>query len=182
MKQTTMRRVARTQDEAHVSAIALYEHAKTLLGLGHEVELTVGEHHDPKTLKQLRFIHGPVLKQIAEQAVVNGQRWSMEAWKILLKQMFLGYEFVEVATPLVLDRETGEWRKPKRKVKPKVLKTLRSLRDLDVREGAEFIDKVIAFATTDLGVVFHFIAFEREEVRYREPVRKAKPRLEEAAA
>lgn len=49
------------------------------------------------------------------------------------------------------------------------------------RNYSEYIDKVIAHAASEFGVVFHFRADEREAVRYR-PARAKRREAEEVAA
>lgn len=119
---------------------------------------------EDKTLRQLRFYFGPVLKQIAEQAAGG---WTRDAWHEAMKREELGYEIVKV---MVAGRK-----------KPTVYRRLRSVRDLTIKQMSEYIDRVIASATTALGVTFVFDLDEREAVRYRRPARKAKAVAQEEA-
>ena len=56
-----------------------------------------------------------------------------------------------------------------------------STEDLSIRQYSDYIDKVIAYGTTELGVVFRFIAEEREAVRWKPAPRKARAKQPEAA-
>lgn len=55
-----------------------------------------------------------------------------------------------------------------------------STEDLGVKEYSDLIDCVIAHATTELGVVFHFDPREREAVRWKAPRRAPQRQPEEA--
>ena len=61
--------------------------------------------------------------------------------------------------------------KPKRATQHRVRV---STEELDIKGYSEYIDRVIASATTELGVVFEFRADERDAVRNRPPVRRRK--------
>lgn len=119
--------------------------------------LAFGEATEDKTLRQLRFYFGPVLRQIAEQAPGG---WTAEAWHEAMKRTELGYEVIKVQV-------AG-------RTKPTIYRRLRSVKDLTVKQMSEYLDRVIATATTALGVAFQFDEAEREAVRYRRPARKAK--------
>ena len=93
---------------------------------------------DDITDKQRAYLHGVVLAEIAQQAVVDGRRWPMAVWKEHFRREFLGHRVVTVTNPM-----TG--RKSRRRERI-------STEDLGVRRMAEYIDRIIAFAATDLGV------------------------------
>ena len=79
-----------------------------------------------------------VLAQIAEQAVVNGQMFSTEAWHELAKRKFIGVD--ELPDGSVIGKSsTG----------------------LTTKEFSEFCDQVEAWAATELGVTFYDLP-ERE--------------------
>jgi len=94
---------------------------------------------DDITDKQRAYLHGVVLKEIAQQAVVDGRRFPMKVWKEHFRKEWLGHRTVTHTNPL-----TG--RKSRRRERI-------STEDLGVRRMAEYIDRVIAFAATELGVV-----------------------------
>lgn len=105
---------------------------------GRELTLHVRLLDDDITDRQRAYLHGVVLAEIAQQAVVDGRRWPMAVWKEHFRREFLGHRVVTVINPM-----TG--RKSRRRERI-------STEDLGVRRMAEYIDRIIAFAATDLGV------------------------------
>lgn len=93
---------------------------------------------DDITDKQRAYLHAVVLTEIAQFARPDGQHFPMATWKEFLRDKFLGFKTVSYLNPL-----TGK--KSRRRVRT-------STEDLGVRGMAEYIDRVIAFAATDLGV------------------------------
>jgi hypothetical protein len=94
---------------------------------------------DDITDKQRGYFHAVVLTEIAQFAYLpNGQKYPMAVWKEHFRSTFLGFNVVTSINPL-----TG--RKHRRRVRV-------STEDLGVRAMAEYIDRVIAFASTDLGL------------------------------
>jgi hypothetical protein len=91
---------------------------------------------DDITNKQRGYLHGGVLTQISQDAVVNGERYPMEVWKEWYRSQFLGFKVVTCIDPF-----TG--RKSRRRVRV-------STEDLGVRGMAQYIDRVIAHASTEL--------------------------------
>lgn len=49
-----------------------------------------------------------------------------------------------------------------------------STEDLSIKQYSDYIDRIIARATTEWSVNFHFLVSEREAVRYVRPVAKRK--------
>jgi hypothetical protein len=114
--------------------------AKSMLMAGHRL---VGEFRlaeDAKTDGQRSYYHGVVLKEIAKQATVNGQRFPLPVWKEHFRNEYLGFKTVTYVNPM-----TGK--KSRRRVR-------KSTEDLGVKAYAALIEKVTAFAVTDLGVEF----------------------------
>lgn len=173
-----LERVVRTREEAHQAMVAGYALAKAILDNGGRVSVAVGEDEEPITVKQLRFFHGPCLQQIAEQVVVEGQRFTKPVWKQHLKDLFIPDRF-DMVRGLVLDSRTGKFRLAKRATPRKREK---SLADLSVKQMSELIDKTLAYASTEWGVRFELDPLDREAVRYYPPARKAAARSEEATA
>lgn len=86
-----------------------------------------------RTPKQNRRYWGNgVLKQIAEQAVVNGKMYSAEIWHEQFKRQFIGFE--ELPNGQIIGKSSTE------------LKTI---------EFCEFCDQVEAYAATNLNVTFY---------------------------
>ena len=152
----------------HAAARQVYERAKTVAdmrgtewvdddGVVHprRYRYTFAEDREDRSMRQHRFYRGPVLGQISEQAPGH---WTPDAWHEAFKRTILGYETVRVE---VAGRK-----------RVTTYQRLRSTTSLSVKQMSEYLDEVIATATTDLGVVFVFNPREREDVRYRRPTRK----------
>ena len=122
---------------------------KALTAEGRKFHILAEEAEDDRTILQNRFYWGPCLKEISEQATIEGQRWAPEAWHELGKRMFLGYEIKKV-------RVAG-------RKKTTVIRRLKSTTGLSVRKFSVYLEKLQAFAATDLGV--HFSVRNWEEYR-----------------
>lgn len=180
---TTLIRFAGTREQAHAAITAGYEQAKTLIALEKRVRVTVEEAEDELTIRQRGFLHAAVLPQIAEQVrMPDGTRYIPALWKEHLKDLFIPDKWDMVRLPFVKDRKTGQW-KPSAKKVP--VKRRKSTEGLSIKGYSDFIDKCIAHATVEWGVRFHFIAEEREAVRWvAQPraARKKQKQPEEATA
>lgn len=126
-----------------------------------------GEDTEDITTKQRGFLHAAVFPQIAEQVVLDGERFAPETWKEHYRRKFLPDRFVVRKLP------------GKKRATPQRVRV--STEDLSVKQYSEHIDKVIADAVTEFGVAFQFNHEEREAVRYQRPARRAKVKHEEAA-
>jgi hypothetical protein len=141
MSSEVLERVVATKEAAHEAAKQAYAHAQALLLNGAKrVVISTAEQEDDRTLKQNRFYWGPCLKEISQQALILGERWTDEAWHEYFKREFLGYEITKV-------RVAGRKR-------PTIIRRLRSTTTLKVKAMSEYLDKVQAFAATELGVQF----------------------------
>ena len=109
------------------------------LTLGRELVVEVRLLEDDITHKQRAYLHAVVLTEIAQYARPNGQSFPMPVWKEHFREAWLGFTLVTFINPL-----TGK--KSRRRVR-------KSTEDLGIRAMAEYIDQIIAFAATDLGVV-----------------------------
>jgi hypothetical protein len=144
MSAEILERVAHTHEAVRGICVEGYRYAETLAMDGRPVHLVVKEWEDDKTIKQRGFYHGVVLTCIAEQArvTVDGitNRYVVRTWKEFFRTLFVPdlWEMVEVP---------GQKRKKRRKVRV-------STEDLGIRAYADLITKVMAYATTELGVRF----------------------------
>lgn len=84
------------------------------------------------TAQNRRYWGRGVLAQIAEQATVNGKRFSAETWHEQFKRMFIGV--IELPNGQVVGMSSA---------------------DLDTAEFCIFCDQVEAYAATELGVLFY---------------------------
>jgi hypothetical protein len=86
------------------------------------------------------YYHGVVLTEISKQAKPYGVAHALPIWKEFFRAKFLGSKDFMDTNPM-----TGEVYNCPRRI---------STESLDVREYAEFIEQVTAFAVTELGVMF----------------------------
>jgi hypothetical protein len=114
--------------------------AKSMLEAGHKLLVECRLAEDAKTDAQRRYYHGAILTQIAQKAAVHGQKFPMAVWKEHFRAEYLGFKTVTVMNPM-----TGK--KSRRRVRI-------STEDLGVKAYNQLIEKVTAFAVTDLGVQF----------------------------
>jgi hypothetical protein len=133
-------RIVRTREQAHQVSLIGYAHAQAILANGKPVRVMVQEHEEDRTLQANRYYWGPCLKEIAEQASLNGQRYVGEAWHEFFRRQYLGYEIRKTYV-------AG-------KKKPVIVRRLKSTRDLKVRAFSVYLEQIQAFASTDLGVRF----------------------------
>jgi hypothetical protein len=163
-------RVVSTREQAHAAAQQAYAIAKLLIQDGRRAMISVGEDSDPISIKQRRFLHGPVFTQISEQVRVGGERYVMPIWKEFFRKLFLPDRYEMQRRP-VWNKETRQWQAAKRATPQRVRS---STEDLSVKQYSAYIDKVIQHATLEWNVVFDFDQQERESVRYVKPVRAPK--------
>lgn len=117
--------------QAHVCLKEAWGQIKPLLMAGHKLQLEVKR--QKRSQKQNRRYWGNgVLKQVADQAAVNGRMFQAEHWHELFKRMFIGV--IELPDGSVI----GE-----------------SSTNLTTAEFCDFCDQVEAYAATELGVVFY---------------------------
>jgi len=106
----------------------------------HAVVLEARLHEDVKTDQQRRYYHGVILTQIAKQAKPNGQSYPLAVWKEHFRNEYLGFKTVTYTDPM-----TGK--KSRRRVR-------QSTENLSLKGYNKLIERVTAFAVTELGVVF----------------------------
>jgi len=134
---------------------------------------TFGEDTEDITTRQRGFLHAAVFPQISEQARLNGVGATPAGWKEWYRAEFLGWKWAVVDVP---GRLTRSGKPVKKRTKVRI-----STEDLSVKQYSDYIDRVIAHATTEFGVAFEFRQEEREAVRYRRPARKQRQPAEAAA-
>ena len=125
---------------------------KSMWAAGHRLHVEVRLHEDAKTDRQRAYYHGVVLKTIALQARPNGVQFPLAVWKEHFRAEYLGHKTVTTKNPL-----TGKKVRRRQRV---------STEDLGVKGYSQLIDRVSAFAATELGVTFpaSFDQWERMEV------------------
>lgn len=95
---------------------------------------------DAKTDRQRRFYHGVVLMAIAQQAAPQGQRFGLQTWKEHFRSEFLGFKTITAVNPI-----TGRKSRRRQRI---------STEDLGVKAYSKLIERVMAFASTELHVTF----------------------------
>lgn len=131
----------KTAEGARNVAVLVLQQARLMIADGKRVRLRCHEAKDTRSLKQNAFLWAGVYSEISLQAVVCGERWISEAWHELFKRMFLGYRY---------ERQPGIAGVSK----DRAVRVLRSTTELTVKEMGAYLDKVLAYGTTDLGVQF----------------------------
>lgn len=135
----------RTPEGAKNVARLIYDNALAMIADGKRVRLRCEEAKDVRSLRQNAFLWGHVYSSIALQAVVNGQRFIDLSWHEHFKRLFLGYRF-ELVEPM-----PGQVITDKRQ---KVRRVLRSTTELSVKEMSVYLEQVLAWGVTELGVTF----------------------------
>lgn len=112
------------------------------------LSVTVQPEEDAKTVQQGRFLWGVVYREMSEQAVICGEKYSAEAWHELCKRQYL---------PRVkkVSRVAG-------KKRPVVTTTIGTTKGIGVRKMSAYIEECLAFGV-ELGVQFS----ERRWENYR---------------
>jgi hypothetical protein len=109
----------------------LYPFLAAVLQAGGRWVLTVDRRKRTKA-QNMRYWGNGVLKQIADQATVNGKRYSAETWHELAKRKFIGV--IELPDGQCIGMSSAA---------------------LSTVEFCEFCDKVEAWAASELGVTFY---------------------------
>ena len=121
-----------------------------LIDQGKRVKVVASELEDERSLKQNAFYWAACLKDISEQASIGGQKWSADAWHELMKRQHL---------PRVVKKS-----KVAGKSRPVVSVSLGTTTGLSVRKMSNYLEKVQAFAATELGVTFTVAKWESYRV------------------
>ena len=132
--------VVETIEEAHNWCKLIYDVAKAEIRNGKKIQITCDEAGDIRSLLQNRWYWGPFLGDISEQASIGGIRYTKDMWHEYGKREFL---------PRAVKRTKVAGRKH-----PVVTRSLGSTSALSVRKMADYLERYMAFAVTDLGVQF----------------------------
>lgn len=123
--------------------------AKSMMMAGHKLAIEVRLAEDQKTDRQRAYYHGVILKEIAQQAAVKGQKFPLAVWKEHFRKELLGFKTVTHINPM-----TGKKSRTRKRI---------STEDLGVRAYNRLIEQVTAFAVTELGVEFSAPSFDAWE-------------------
>ena len=141
MSEILMRIELHEEVQAHTAvARALWPWAKEQIRQGHELVLVVREIEDQRSIQQNAFYWSFVLKQVSEQAVINGVGSDVDGWHYWFKKNILGYSITKTRVP-------GSKR-------PVIRRELRSTKGLSVAKMSRYLEEVMAKAATDFGVQF----------------------------
>lgn len=123
-------RVFILRDEPHARALYGFLKAnwKELAQAGRPLSITVQEHKAKRSLEQNR-LYWALLNTIADQAWVGGKQYGAEAWHEFYKAKFIGLEEIPDG------RRFGI-----------------STTSLSVSEFSDFMERIAAHASTELGV------------------------------
>ena len=116
------------------NAKALYAYLKAnwrAMAANNTPFVAIVEEYKAKRHNQQNRLYWSYLKQIATQAMVDGKQYSDECWHEHFKGEFLGY----------VDLPNGR-------------KMAESTTKLNVTDFASYVNKVEAYAVTELGVIF----------------------------
>lgn len=139
--------------QAHTSLTGrIWPESKAMMTAGHRLLVTVKVLEDERSIQQNKF-YWAILNVIANQANVGGQRWSADAWHELFKRQFLPRKVKKT--------------KVAGKKRPVVSVTLGSTTELSIKRMGEYLEKLIAFAVTDLGVVFMETRWDAPQIENR---------------
>lgn len=155
---------------AHAAIQRAWDLSKALTIAGRKVRITAAEAEDDRSIQQNKFYWGPCLKEISEQAVLDGSKWTPDAWHEAFKRVFLGYEIVKVK---VAGRKRAT-----------VIRRLRSTTGLSVRSMSQYLDEIQAHAASEHGVRFSVRDwYEHAGIARPAPAKKKSQRqVEEATA
>lgn len=129
--------------------------ARQMIQAGHTVVAEFRLAEDVKTDKQRRYYHGVILKEISLKAKPNGVQYPLAVWKEHFRAEFLGFKTVTTKNPI-----TGK--KSRRRMRV-------STEDLGVKAYAKLIERVTAFAVTELGVQFSCPTYQHYETLNIDP-------------
>ncbi len=142
MSQFALHTVFVDPDQAKAALLGqIGPYCRQMWAQGHaRLSVVIQPEEDAKSVQQRRYYHGVVLKEIAEQVAVNGEKFDMKVWKEHFREKYVGYRWVVLKDPM-----TGK--KKRRKVRV-------STEDFGIKAYSRLIEQVTAEAVTELGVVF----------------------------
>lgn len=106
-------------------------------GGNNPLRVVVTTAEETRRSKQNRYYWSGVIKQIAGQALINGQQYSQDAWHEYFADLYAPH--MEIVTP------TGS------------MSIRKSTAKMTVKEFAEYTEQVTAHAASELGVLFYML-------------------------
>lgn len=137
----TLRVTWHNSDQANASfKSTVVPFVKRELDAGRPLSVQIIPLEDARSLLQNKFYWAVVLKQTSQQAKLNGIGATADGWHLYFKREHLGYSFRKTTLP--------------GKTRPSVIKELKSTKDLSVKAMSVYLEKCMAQAATDFGVMF----------------------------
>jgi NinB protein len=133
--------------QGHTVLESAWRLSKAHLTAGRSLRLTLTDAEDEKSAKQRRYYHGVILKEIAQKAGAAGQKFPLAVWKEHFRREYLPDKRKRVKNPI-----NG---------KTMLIRVRQSTEGLSVKKYAMLIEKVTAYAVTELGVEFSERNFDR---------------------
>ena len=122
------------EDWARIAGL-VKSNAKAMLDRGTPIRVIVTTEEQTRHRQQNAFLWAAVYKDIAEQVWTDGRQFSSEVWHEYFGRMFLPLEDVELPGGEVIQRRASTTR-------------------LGVKEFADYVNQVQAYAAQELGVRF----------------------------
>lgn len=160
-------RVCFSEPEAQDDCLQAFRAARAIIRGGGRALIECRPADEPISIRMRKFLHGPVLGQISEQARVDGVRYTTDVWKEFFRKMFVPRRYVMARTPRY-DPDLGRLVQPKRKT-PHLIHS--STEELGNRAYAKLVDEIIQYAAHELHVDFQFSNEEQGLLRTK-PTRK----------
>lgn len=125
--------ILREPQHAHTLIAYLKQHAGPQSAAGRPLVVTVDEYKARRSSEQNRLFHA-LLNEISEQAMIGGKHYDADTWKELIRRKFIGSEEINLPDGSRLERGI-------------------STTTLSVPEFTQLIDRVTAWAATELNVI-----------------------------
>lgn len=148
MSETSLRIVLSNPEQAKQAiGSQLGPYCRDLWARGVErVSVLAEPEEDERTIRQLRFYWGVVLKETSEQGQIGGEKYTPDAWHELGKRLHLPRKHKKT-------RVAGRRR-------PVVTTSIGSTQGLSVKKMSLYLDKFMAMAATEYGVQFSLRRWE----------------------
>lgn len=122
------------RDQVHVRSMQAFVDAnwRAMSQREKPLQVTVAEYRESRTVAQNAKLHA-LLQEIADNAWVDGKQFDMETWKEFFRRRMIGSEETVLPDGEIIERGI-------------------STTTLDVVEFSTLIEKIQAYAATDLGL------------------------------
>jgi hypothetical protein len=130
-----LHRLFEIRHESHIVACGAFIRAnwRACLEAGEPLRIEVTQRGDKRSVEQNIRLHA-LLREIAEQAWINGRQYDMETWKEHFRRSYIGTEEINLPDGTRIERGI-------------------STTTLSVSEFASLMDRIEQYASEQLGVV-----------------------------